>query len=226
MKYFVWSWVALFLTGCSNGPTTTAWEETKTLGRYINRGTKALLKKETDSRLLDNPDELAGPVEDEFIPLCSDDLQTQTVDITVPQPKDLPTNRGTPIPGIEFFKEPSDRLAAIFRLVHFDTDKHAFTNNEYGDIVQKVSTYMKEHKNTYVFVLGHCDERASSAYNLALGTRRSNYVRTLLINKGVDANHVYTVSFGKELPIDPNHTRSAWAKNRRVEFKLYEGKPI
>jgi len=224
MKKYVFACVALLLSGCSTGPAATAWEETKSLGRYIERGTKTLLNKQTDSKLIDDPALVVGP-QDEFIPLADEDIKVHAVDIAAPQPKDLPKELGKSIPGVDFFREPSDRLAGIFRLVHFDTDKHMFTNNEYADVVGRISSYLKEHKNTYVFVLGHCDERASSAYNLALGTRRANYVRNLLIKKGANPNHVYTVSFGKELPIDPNHTRSAWARNRRVEFKLYEGKP-
>ncbi|PCI91855.1 hypothetical protein COB11_08045, partial [Candidatus Aerophobetes bacterium] len=68
----------------------------------------------------------------------------------------------------------------------------------------------------------HCDERASEAYNLSLGTRRAGHIRTLLVKKGVDPNHVFTTSFGKEIPLDLEHNREAWYTNRRAEFKIYK----
>ena len=81
---------------------------------------------------------------------------------------------------------------------------------------------MKKNPNVYIFVSGHCDERASEAYNLALGTRRANTLRSLLVKKGVNPNHIYTISFGKEMPVDLGHTAEAWSKNRRVEFKIFQ----
>jgi peptidoglycan-associated lipoprotein len=89
-------------------------------------------------------------------------------------------------------------------------------------IIDGIAAYMKNHPNVYVSVVGHCDERASEAYNLALGTRRSNYVRTLLIQRGVNKERVHSSSYGKEQPVDLGHSPSAWARNRRAEFKIYE----
>lgn len=80
---------------------------------------------------------------------------------------------------------------------------------------------MKERPNMYLFVMGHCDQRASESYNLALGTRRSQAIKKLLIQRGVPASHIYTISFGKEMPLDARATKEAYAKNRRVEFKIY-----
>ena len=73
-----------------------------------------------------------------------------------------------------------------------------------------------------MYVEGHTDERGPEAYNLSLGTRRANSVRTLLIQKGVDLNQVHTISYGKERPDDNSHTPDAWSKNRRAEFKIYQ----
>ena len=81
---------------------------------------------------------------------------------------------------------------------------------------------MKDNPDLYVFAAGHCDERADEQYNLALGTRRAHFVRNLLIKKGVHANRIYTISFGKEMPVDLGHNEIAWKKNRRVEFKIFD----
>ncbi len=73
-----------------------------------------------------------------------------------------------------------------------------------------------------MFVEGHTDERGPEAYNLSLGARRANYVRTLLVQKGVDHNQLHTISFGKERPAEMGHNSEAWSKNRRAQFKIYK----
>ncbi|MDE0179549.1 MAG: OmpA family protein, partial [Gammaproteobacteria bacterium] len=69
-----------------------------------------------------------------------------------------------------------------------------------------------------VNIEGHCDERGTREYNLALGERRSEAVRRYLISAGVRSTQIETVSFGEERPVDPGHDESAWAKNRRAEM--------
>jgi len=210
--------LALLAQSCQRS-AGAVWKDTKTLRRYLQRSGKLLMKQDPDSRLFDDPSQLIGP-DAEFIALDENDILFETTDIAMPQPKNEPGKNGAP--HIDFFKEPSGELASIFQMVHFDTDKHVFTNSSYQMTVDRIANYMNHNKDYYVFVMGHCDERASEAYNLALGTRRANYVRSLLIKKGVDSNKIYSVSFGKETPLDQSHSKEAWAKNRRVEFKLYQ----
>jgi peptidoglycan-associated lipoprotein len=69
---------------------------------------------------------------------------------------------------------------------------------------------------------GHTDERASASYNLALGMRRANHIRQLLVKNGVSLNRIYTVSRGKEQPFALGHTPDDWKQNRRGEFKIFE----
>jgi peptidoglycan-associated lipoprotein len=88
--------------------------------------------------------------------------------------------------------------------------------------LQNVADYMRSQPNLYVFVEGHCDERGPEAFNLALGSRRSNAVRNLLINAGVSPDNVFTISYGKERPLVLEHHEEAWGKNRRAEFKVYK----
>lgn len=75
---------------------------------------------------------------------------------------------------------------------------------------------LRDYRNRSVQIEGHCDERGTREYNLALGERRSEAVRRYLISAGVRSTQVETVSFGEERPVDPGHAESAWAKNRRA----------
>jgi peptidoglycan-associated lipoprotein len=65
---------------------------------------------------------------------------------------------------------------------------------------------------------GHCDERGTPEYNLALGERRAVAVRNYLVSLGIPKGVLSTVSFGEERPLDPGHSEEAWAKNRRAHF--------
>jgi len=65
---------------------------------------------------------------------------------------------------------------------------------------------------------GHCDERGTAEYNLALGDKRAKSVKAALISSGIPASQLETISYGKEIPLDPGHTEDAYAKNRRVHF--------
>ncbi len=67
---------------------------------------------------------------------------------------------------------------------------------------------------------GNCDERGSDEYNLALGNRRAMAAKHYLVEHGIDASRVETVSYGEERPIDPGHTEEAWAKNRNDQFEI------
>jgi peptidoglycan-associated lipoprotein len=77
---------------------------------------------------------------------------------------------------------------------------------------------LKKYPGWVVSIEGHCDERGTAEYNLALGERRALAARTYLVSLGVDAGRLRTVSYGKEFPFDPNHSEGAWAKNRRAHF--------
>jgi peptidoglycan-associated lipoprotein len=88
--------------------------------------------------------------------------------------------------------------------------------------IQKIATYLKKNPSIYLNIEGHCDERASAAYNMALGLRRANHVRVLLIKQGIDFNRIYTVSHGKEKPKSLGHAEEALSQNRRAEFKIYK----
>ncbi|CCB88002.1 OmpA family protein [Simkania negevensis] len=209
------------LTGCQNS-SGAAWEDTKTMGRYIQRQGKLLWRKDVDSRMIETADDFQGPTEEEFIPLKDEDLKAQFANFNIPQPAESPGVEGSSIPSIEHFSTPQADLAELFKNVYFNTDEHVLRKKEFYAVVDRIADYMKKNPNVYIFVSGHCDERASEAYNLALGTRRANTLRSLLVKKGVNPNHIYTISFGKEMPADLGHSPEAWSKNRRVEFKIFK----
>ncbi|MFQ5647294.1 MAG: OmpA family protein [bacterium] len=86
--------------------------------------------------------------------------------------------------------------------------------------VEKLKKLLEKSPEMMLLVEGHCDERGTNEYNLALGERRSAGVRDYLISLGLPSRVMYIKTWGEEKPIDENHNEEAWAKNRRVEFKL------
>ena len=79
---------------------------------------------------------------------------------------------------------------------------------------------MRKYPTWTITVEGHCDERGTPEYNLALGERRALAVRTYLVSLGIAADRVRVVSYGKEFPFDPGHDEKAWASNRRAHFVI------
>lgn len=78
--------------------------------------------------------------------------------------------------------------------------------------------WLKSNASRAVQVEGHCDERGTEEYNLALGDRRSSSVKEYLISQGVAASQLSSISYGEERPADPGHDESAWSRNRRASF--------
>ena len=77
---------------------------------------------------------------------------------------------------------------------------------------------LKKYSTWVITIEGHCDERGTPEYNLALGERRAVTARTYLVSLGIAADRLRTVSYGKEFPFDPGHDENAWGKNRRAHF--------
>lgn len=102
-------------------------------------------------------------------------------------------------------------------MVHFDFDKSEIKPQDRA-ILEKNAEIIKAHPTVHVVIEGHCDERGTDEYNLALGERRANSARDFLVNLGADASQLSTVSMGLEKPIDPGHNEAAWSKNRRAQF--------
>lgn len=112
-----------------------------------------------------------------------------------------------------------ERLAGILRDVYFEFDSYAISGSELPKI-EGVSSFMKQDRGIRVVVEGHCDERGTVDYNLALGQKRAEAVKDYLVKLGVENSRVRTISYGKELPADTGKSEQAWAKNRRAHFKI------
>jgi peptidoglycan-associated lipoprotein len=86
------------------------------------------------------------------------------------------------------------------------------------EVLQRKADWMNENMDATVIIEGHCDERGTAAYNLALGERRADAAKDFLVNLGVAGDRVTTISYGEEKPVDPGKNEEAWAKNRRAHF--------
>lgn len=113
----------------------------------------------------------------------------------------------------------TEEKASPFADVRFDFDKSDL-RDEAKKICQEVAAYMKKTPGKKLLIEGHCDERGTAEYNMALGDRRATSVKNYLVSLGVPTSTLSTVSFGKERPLDPGHNEEAWAKNRRAHFVL------
>ena len=87
-------------------------------------------------------------------------------------------------------------------------------------VLQENADVMRRNARWQITIEGHCDERGTAEYNLALGERRALAARTYLLSLGIPAERVRTVSYGKEFPFDQGHDESAWSKNRRAHFVI------
>ncbi len=101
--------------------------------------------------------------------------------------------------------------------IHFDFDKYSIRTDAVPAMKDNAK-WLQENQNVNVVVEGHCDERGTNEYNMALGERRANAAKNYLVNLGVATGRVSTVSFGEEKPASSGHDEGAWSENRRAEF--------
>jgi peptidoglycan-associated lipoprotein len=90
------------------------------------------------------------------------------------------------------------------------------------EILTKKAKWLRDNPAATVTIEGHCDNRGTNEYNLALGEGRAQSAKTFLMDLGVDVSKLRTISYGEERPLDPQQTESAWAKNRRAHFVIEE----
>ena len=105
------------------------------------------------------------------------------------------------------------------RPLYFELDS-ADVSSEGQQILQANAAVMKKFPAWQITVEGHCDERGTAEYNLALGERRALAAKNYLVSLGVPADKIRVVSYGKEFPFDPGHEEGAWSKNRRAHFVI------
>ena len=114
-------------------------------------------------------------------------------------------------------KEALAAAIAEIQDIHFDFDKYDL-KPEARDMLKKLADIMLAEKTATVLIEGHCDERGTVEYNLALGEKRALSAMKYLVSLGVEKERIKTISYGKERPLDPRHNEEPWAKNRRAHF--------
>ena len=110
-----------------------------------------------------------------------------------------------------------ETTAANLRDAFFDFDE-ASLRDDAKAALDGDAKYLESHGGANVVIEGHCDERGSVEYNLALGEKRARAAKDYLVAYGINASRMTTISYGKERPFDTGHTEEAWAQNRRAHF--------
>lgn len=111
------------------------------------------------------------------------------------------------------------RMKFVNADVYFNFDDATLNSDARLVLKQKVD-WLRENPGASVLIEGHCDERGTAEYNIALGQRRAQSVKMFLMNAGISDSRLSTISYGEERPVDFGNNESAWAKNRRAHFKI------
>lgn len=144
-----------------------------------------------------------------FVSSCTDDKQ----------PEEPVLSEASEIPAAPPMGEEKEMFSPEVLYFAYDSDEITM---ESQDKLRGLTEYMNKNQMANLQVEGHCDERGSVQYNLALGERRAQAVKNYLASTGVDAGRISTISWGKEKPAVIGKDESAWSKNRRAEFNLME----
>ena len=108
---------------------------------------------------------------------------------------------------------------APLEMIHFDYDKY-FIRSDAKPVLEENATWLKKFSSARLLIEGHCDERGTEEYNLALGEKRAKSTLDYLISLGVSPDRMEIISYGKSQPLDPGHNEVAWQKNRRSQFTI------
>lgn len=126
--------------------------------------------------------------------------------------------------GVERVRRPPSvepKVEENLKTVHFDYDSSVLTPKTQEILLENVA-WLRANPQVPIIIEGHCDERGTVEYNLALGDRRAKETKKFLVNNGINPERIYVISYGKERPVDPGHGEVHWWKNRRAEFKRYK----
>jgi len=110
-------------------------------------------------------------------------------------------------------------LEAPLQMIHFDYDKY-FIRDDAKPVLEANADWLKKYDTVIILIEGHCDERGTEEYNLALGEKRAQSTLDYLASLGISAGKIRTISYGKSLPLDPGHNEISWQKNRRAQFLI------
>ena len=113
--------------------------------------------------------------------------------------------------------------AMIAERIHFDYDRSNIRPGQDTQVLEQKLRILQANPALRIEIVGHCDERGSDEYNLALGQRRSLAAKQFLVDRGINGDRISVRSMGEEQPVDPGHDETAWAQNRRDEFSIVSG---
>lgn len=151
---------------------------------------------------------------------------------TAPAPQPAPPSQPAPQPTAP--AQPTEDPAAVAArvtaallgevatMIHFDFDMADIRPDD-RSLLDRKAAILGANSGLRLRISGHADDRGSDEYNLALGSRRAAAAKNYLVNKGIDAGRIETVSFGEERPIDPGQDETSWQANRRDEFEVTAG---
>ena len=144
--------------------------------------------------------------------------QKKLVDAT-PEPVVVEEKKEEVVVKEEVVEAPAPKIpdAVMQENIYFDFDKSTLTPAAQDNLLQKAE-WLRENPDATVTIEGHADNRGTNEYNLALGDRRAESAKAFLVDLGIDASRLTTISYGEERPVDPRNNEEAWAKNRRGQF--------
>lgn len=137
---------------------------------------------------------------------------------TTPEVKAEPEEVEPTPPEEEVVEIPIEEKVKL-EMIHFEFDRYRLLP-EAKQILTENARMLKMYPEVKILIEGHCDERGTIEYNLALGEKRARAAQEYLTNSGVDPARISIISYGKERPLDPRHNEEAWYMNRRDEFKI------
>ena len=159
-----------------------------------------------------------------FTVSCAQQEVKDTAEETATEPEKAPEEKATEAskevqqPTADMSEEERAILAArnifLSEDIYFEFDKFTLDSMS-QDVLTRKADWMRANADVVVSVEGHCDERGTNEYNLALGEKRAESAKAFLVDLGIDAYRISTVSYGEERPVDTGHNEEAWAKNRR-----------
>lgn len=182
--------MALFLTGCPKRPDVV----------------------ETVPRPSAQQGEVGRPA-----PKVSAPEEKSPTEVAVQPPDTRPTAETGAVPEAKIAEAEVGQETAELKDIYFDFDQSAI-RDDFKKLMDENVEWFRKRSAAKVTIEGHCDERGSSEYNLALGERRARATRDYLVAAGIAANRISTISFGKERPFVSGHDESTWKWNRRAHF--------
>lgn len=153
----------------------------------------------------------------------AEEVKPETEKLTIPEPEII---KEKPVTEAVAKKEAIEKLESPqipFTLpdIYFDFDRYAIRDDA-KPVLEKLATWLKANPSKRVLVEGHCDERGTNQYNLALGERRATSAKNYLLTLGISGTRIDTVTYGEERPVCREQTEECWQLNRRSHFVIHE----